>query len=75
MIENIQFVYDFTGHKTAVIVPIDIREKVLTPYNKQSRCDISQYYGVYLEFIPDPDKLAASLHDEWDRNDSISDRF
>lgn len=34
---------------------------------KQIRCDISQYYGVYHEFIPHPDKLAASLRDEWDR--------
>ncbi len=67
MIENIQYVYDCTGHKTGVIVPIDIWEKVLTPNDKQSRCDISQYYGVYREFIPHPDKLAASLRDEWDR--------
>ncbi|NLL09887.1 MAG: hypothetical protein BWY45_02593 [Euryarchaeota archaeon ADurb.Bin294] len=67
MIENIQYIYDCTGHKTAVIVPIDIWEKVLTPCDKQSRCDISQYYGVYREFIAHPDKLAASLRDEWDR--------
>lgn len=67
MIEEIQYIYDGSGHKTAVIVPIDVWEKVLIPPEKQRRCDISQYYGVYREFIQNPDNLAASLRDEWDR--------
>lgn len=67
MIEKIQYMYDGSGHKTAVIVPIDVWEKVLIPSENRARCDISQYYGVYRKFIPNPDKLAASLRDKWDK--------
>lgn len=67
MIETIHYIYDNAGHKTAVIVPIDLWERVRLPSDCQSKCDISRFYGIYRNYISNPDELAKKLRDEWDR--------
>jgi len=67
MTGDIQFVYDTSGHKTAVIIPIALWEKSFRTEGSQKKCDISRFFGVYRGVIPDADSLARSLRDDWDR--------
>lgn len=67
MIEDIQYVYDNTGQKTAVIVPIEIWEKVGNIHAEKRSSDLTKYYGAYRDYISDPDNIAKSLREEWDR--------
>lgn len=67
MIEDIQYVYDSTGQKTAVIVPIKIWEKVGDIHYEKKSPDLTRYYGVYRDYISDPDNISKSLREEWDR--------
>ncbi len=67
MIEDIQYVYDGAGHKTAVIVPIDMWERVEVVVTGKRCHDLSRYYGAYRDYIPNPDKIAQEIRTEWDR--------
>jgi len=67
MIDTIQYVYDGDGHKTAVIVPIDLWEKAGITIIEGKTCDISHFYGAYRDCMPNPDTIARSMRDEWDR--------
>ncbi|WP_319578387.1 hypothetical protein [uncultured Methanospirillum sp.] len=67
MTEDLQYVYDDAGHKTAVIVPIEIWERVAEAVAGKRIHDLSRYYGVYRDYMPNPDKIAQEIREEWDR--------
>jgi hypothetical protein len=67
MIEDIQYVYDSTGQKTAVIVPIEIWERVGDIQAGKRTHDLTRYYGAYRDYISDPDNIAKTLREEWER--------
>ncbi len=68
MTEDIQYVYDTSGHKTAVIIPIELWEKTLQTKESFKKNRISRFFGVYRGVIPDADELARTLRNDWDRS-------
>jgi hypothetical protein len=65
---EIQYLYDAGGNKTSVIVPIELWERTLQVQNpKGAPCNPQEFYGIYLERIKNPQELAQSLRNEWNR--------
>ncbi|PWR72992.1 hypothetical protein [Methanospirillum lacunae] len=67
MIEDIQYVYNSTGQKTAVIVPIEIWERVGDIQPGKRTHDLTRYYGAYLDYISESDTVAKVVREDWER--------
>ena len=65
---DIQYVYDASGHKKSVIIPIELWEQTLQVQKPRiSPCNPEEYYGIYRDIIKNPDEVARSLRREWNR--------
>ncbi|MDO8841674.1 hypothetical protein [Methanocalculus sp.] len=65
---DIQYVYDASGHKKSVIIPIELWEQTLQLQKPRiSPCNPEECYGIYRDTIKNPDKVARSLRREWMR--------
>ncbi len=63
---KIQYVYDASGHKKSVIIPIELWEQTLQVEKPRiSPCNPQEYYGMYRDIIKNPDEVARSLRREW----------
>ena len=67
---QVQYVYDETGKKTGVIVPLALWEDVSrhkTPSKKKSAFDPSKFRGIYRNPKINLDKELKGLRQEWER--------
>jgi hypothetical protein len=68
IMNDIQYVYDASGHKRSVIIPVELWEKTLQMQNPHHvPCNPQEYYGIYRDRIKDPEATARALRDEWTR--------
>ena len=66
---EIQYVYDASGNKKSVIVPVELWEETLqVEKTPPSPCHPQDYYGIYRDLIKDPKGVAESLRNEWNRS-------
>lgn len=67
---QVQYIYDETGKKTGVIVPLALWEDVSrqkTPSKKKSAFDPSKFRGIYRNLKINLDKELKGLRQEWER--------
>jgi hypothetical protein len=65
---DILYVYDASGHKKSVIIPIDLWEKTLQVQQpRHTPCNPQEYYGIYRDRIQDPKATAREIRNEWNR--------
>jgi hypothetical protein len=65
---EIQFVYDASGNKKSVIIPVELWEETLqAAKSPHSPCHPQDYFGIYRDLIKDPKGVAESLRNEWNR--------
>ena len=69
-VEMVQYIYDHSGHKTGVIVPIDLWEKIIyeqTPHMGKPEFDPKKFRGIMKGRGINSELVAKSLRDEWVR--------
>lgn len=68
--EMVQYIYDHSGHKTGVIVPIALWEQLISGLPSQPHkppFDPKNFRGIMKGRGIDSDIIAKSLRDEWVR--------
>lgn len=57
---QIQYVYDADGHRTGVLVPIDLWEATVGTIEPHRRCRFKDVHGIYRDLVCDPDAVASA---------------
>jgi len=66
---EIQYVYDASGNKKSVIIPVELWEETLQAgKNRPAPCHPQDYFGIYRDIIRDPKGVSESLRNEWNRS-------
>jgi len=65
---EIQYVYDASGNKKSVIIPVELWEQTLqTEKTHPAPCHPQDFFGIYRDIIKDPKGVSESLRNEWNR--------
>ena len=65
---EIQYVYDASGNKKSVIIPVELWEQTLQAEKTHpAPCHPQDYFGIYRDIIKDPKGVSESLRNEWNR--------
>jgi hypothetical protein len=64
---EIQYVYDASGNRKSVIIPVELWETLQTEKTPPAPCHPQDYFGIYRDIIKDPKGVSESLRNEWNR--------